>query len=279
MLRLACQGNEKLQVSDLEITRGGVSFTYETVAAVAEQHPGAEIFLLMGSDMLLSFHTWKNPEKILEKVTVAVLYRGDRDERTKVEARKVEMDAAGYRVELVANPVTEISSTQIRRLLAFQAADEFLPSGVGDYIRRSDLYDGNADWKNLPMEQLEQVVISLVKPSRVAHILGCRDTAVALAKRWGVDETDAARAGLLHDITKALDGPLQLTLCRRYGRVLDHTMFRRKHSLLTAERQTFCMSIPDYMAASQELHNNLPLQAHIRSMSLPAGFDYLQFER
>ena len=221
MLRLACQGNEKLQVSDLEITRGGVSFTYETVAAVAEQHPGAEIFLLMGSDMFLSFHTWKNPEKILEKVTVAVLYRGDRDERTKVEARKVEMDAAGCRVELVANPVTEISSTQIRRLLAFQAADEFLPSGVGDYIRRSGLYDGNADWKNLPMEQLEQVVISLVKPSRVAHILGCRDTAVALAKRWGVDETDAARAGLLHDITKALDGPLQLTLCRSYGRVLD----------------------------------------------------------
>jgi nicotinate-nucleotide adenylyltransferase len=212
---------EKMEVSSIELDRGGTSFTYETVAKVAEQHPGAEIFLLMGSDMFLSFHSWKNPEKILEKVTVAVLYRGDRDERTNVEARKVEMDAAGYRVELVANPVTEISSTQIRRLLAFQAADEFLPSGVGDYIRRSDLYDGNADWKNLPMEQLEQVVISLVKPSRVAHILGCRDTAVALAKRWGVDETDAARAGLLHDITKALDGSLQLTLCRSYGRVLD----------------------------------------------------------
>ena len=42
-----------------------------------------------------------------------------------------------------------------------------------------------------------------------------------MAKKWGVDVTDAARAGLLHDITKALDGPLQLTLCQEYGTILD----------------------------------------------------------
>jgi nicotinate-nucleotide adenylyltransferase len=71
------------------------------------------------------------------------------------------------------------------------------------------------------MEKLETVVTSLLNPNRVAHVLGCRDTAVELAKRWGADVTDAARAGLLHDITKALDGPLQLTLCREYGIVLD----------------------------------------------------------
>jgi nicotinate-nucleotide adenylyltransferase len=44
---------------------------------------------------------------------------------------------------------------------------------------------------------------------------------VLLAKRWGADETDAARAGILHDITKALDGPLQLTLCAEYGTILS----------------------------------------------------------
>ena len=53
------------------------------------------------------------------------------------------------------------------------------------------------------------------------YVLGCRDTAAELARVWGANETDAARAGLLHDITKALDGPLQLTLCREYGKVLD----------------------------------------------------------
>ena len=46
-------------------------------------------------------------------------------------------------------------------------------------------------------------------------------TAIKLAQYWGADVDDAARAGLLHDITKALDGPLQLTLCREYGKMLD----------------------------------------------------------
>ena len=60
-----------------------------------------------------------------------------------------------------------------------------------------------------------------------SDLLGCRDTAVELARRWGADETDAARAGILHDITKALDGPLQLTLCEAYGKML--TDFSRKY--------------------------------------------------
>ena len=94
-------------------------------------------------------------------------------------------------------------------------------------ILASGLYDVNAQWKNLPMADLEQVVIRLLNPNRVAHVLGCRDTAVALAKRWGADVTDAARAGILHDITKALDGPLQLTVCAEYGKILGE--FSRKY--------------------------------------------------
>ena len=57
------------------------------------------------------------------------------------------------------------------------------------------------------------MVIRLLNPNRVKHVLGCRDTAVKLAEHWGADVTDAARAGILHDITKAIAGPLQLTLC------------------------------------------------------------------
>ena len=77
------------------------------------------------------------------------------------------------------------------------------------------------------MDKLEQVVVSLLKPNRVAHVLGCRDTAVALAKHWGANEEDAARAGLLHDITKALDGERQLTLAGEYGIILN--AFQQKY--------------------------------------------------
>ena len=123
--------------------------------------------------------------------------------------------------------MVNISSTQMRRLLAFRCAGELLPEGVLDYIREHHLYNTRAPWKNLPMEELEQVVISLLNPNRIKHVLGCRDTAVELAKHWGADMTDAARAGILHDITKAIDGPLQLTLCSAYGKILSD--FSRKY--------------------------------------------------
>ena len=227
MLQLAVAGEPGIEVSDIELKREGPSYTYLTVETLWETYPDAKLYLIMGTDMFLSFHTWKNPERITAQATLAVMYRGDKGEKTAIDARKAEMEAEGVEVELVENDTIPISSTQLRRLLAFRCADAFLPAGVGDYIRENGLYDTTSDWKNLPMEQLEIIVIRLLNPNRVAHVLGCRDTAVELAKHWGADVIDAARAGILHDITKALDGPLQLTLCEAYGKILSD--FSRKY--------------------------------------------------
>ena len=227
MLQLAVAGEPGIEVSDIELKREGPSYTYLTVETLRETYPDAKLYLIMGTDMFLSFHTWKNPERITAQATLAVMYRGDKGEKAAIDARKAEMEAEGVEVELVENDTIPISSTQLRRLLAFRCADAFLPAGVGDYIRENGLYDTASDWKNLPMEQLEIIVIRLLNPNRVAHVLGCRDTAVELAKHWGADVTDAARAGILHDITKALDGPLQLTLCEAYGKILSD--FSRKY--------------------------------------------------
>ena len=221
MLRLTLADCPEIEVSDLEVNREGPSYTWETIQHLKEMYPEACLILFMGTDMFLSIDSWKNPEFILENATLGVFYRGNKGEAQAIEAKKAELEAQGAKVELVQNVVIPISSTQMRRLLAFRCAGAFLPEGVLDYIREHRLYDSRADWKNLPMDKLEQVVISLLKPNRVAHVLGCRDTAVELAKRWGADVTDAARAGILHDITKAIDGPLQLTLCEAYGKILS----------------------------------------------------------
>ena len=242
MLRIAAAGEAKMEVSDIELKREGASYSYLTVEALREIYPDAELYLLMGTDMFLTFETWKNPERITKNATLAVMYRGEKGERADIEAQKKRFEAQDAKIELVENQILSISSTQLRRLIAFQCAGEFLPDGVGDYIRENGLYDTASDWKNLPMEQLEAIVIRLLKPNRVAHVLGCRDTAVELAKRWGADVNDAARAGILHDITKALDGPLQLTLCREYGTILDEFGYKYPKTLhaltgsLVAER-------------------------------------------
>ena len=212
---------EKMQACDLEIARGGTSYTYETVQQLKEQYPDDELILCMGTDMFLSFHTWKQPQIILENASLAVFYRGDKGEIADIDAKKAEYEAAGHKIYLVENPVTEISSTQLRRMLVFGCAAPFLHEDVLQYIKDNGLYGVGDDYKNLPIEQLEKVVVQLLNPNRVKHVLGCRDTAADMARVWGADEIDAARAGLLHDITKALDGPLQLTLCSEYGKVLD----------------------------------------------------------
>ena len=227
MLQIAVKGEAKLEVSDIELRREGPSYSYITVEQHRETYPDAKLFLLMGTDMFLSFLSWRNPERILAHVTLAVLYRGEKGEVQRIEEQMEKLSEMGAEVVLVKNDVINISSTQMRRLLAFRCAGELLPRGVLDYIREYRLYDTRTNWKNLTMEELEKVVISLLNPNRVAHVLGCRDTAVDLARRWGANETDAARAGILHDITKAIDGPLQLTLCEAYGKILND--FSRKY--------------------------------------------------
>ena len=221
MAKLAAGLIPGAEALDLELRREGASYTYLTVADLRRDYPDAELVFLMGTDMFLSFHTWREPEKILRDATLGVLYRGDRNERSAIEEQKRKLEAIGARVEVCHNDVTVASSTDLRRMLVLGCAKPLLPEPVADYIAQKNLYGTGENYKNLPMAELEQAVIRLLNPNRVNHVLGCRDTAVKLARHWGANETDAARAGMLHDVTKALDGPLQLMLCGEYGVAVD----------------------------------------------------------
>ena len=217
MTRIAFAGMERVTVSDLSVAEGKISYTCDMVERVAKIHPEAEIFLLMGGDKLQSLPKWRGFEALKNRVTFAIAWRGLKGESKGLDA----LNQTGARVKLLENPVLQLSSGDVRRLLLFRCAHAFLPERVEAYIDANHLYGVWEDYKDLPMERLEQIVISLLKKRRINHVLGCRDAAMELAKIWGVDETDAARAGLLHDVTKALDGPLQLTICAEYGTILD----------------------------------------------------------
>lgn len=221
MVRLAAAPYPGLEVSDLELGREGDSYTWQTLRTLRERFPEGELTLFVGTDMLLSLPAWRRAADIVKMAAIAVLPRGGKEEESRLTAGADGIRKLGGRVTVVENDPCEISSTQLRRLLAFGCGSEFLEPGVEGYIVKNGLYHSADNWKKLPMDRLEQVVVELLNPNRVKHVLGCRDTAVALAKRWGADMEDAARAGILHDVTKALDGPLQLTLCRAYGTLLD----------------------------------------------------------
>jgi len=242
LLRLAYEDVPKTEVSTLELDRGGISYTVDTVKQLRQQYPDAELILLLGTDMFLSFRNWRQWETILQNASLAVFFRGDKEEGQNIAEKKTELEALGATVYLMENDIKAISSTQLRRLMAFGCAQPFLPEKVLQHILDTDLYSVHTDYRNLPIDQLETVVTGLLKPNRVAHVLGCRDTAAQLAQIWGADVTDATRAGLLHDITKALSGPLQLSLCRTYGVALDEFSSKNPKTLhaltgaLVAER-------------------------------------------
>ncbi len=217
MLTLAASGQPGLEPCGLEVSRGGKSYTYMTVSQLKAQYPDKELVLLMGTDMFLSLLTWREPEKILKNCSLGVFYRGQGREEELVMSQKKTLEKLGATVYILDNPVTEISSTDLRRLLILGGAESYLDPAVLSYIREKGLYGTGRDYKSLPMEKLEKVVLSLLNQDRVAHTLGCRDTAGELAKAYGENVELARRAGLLHDVTKALKPPQQRELCRHYG--------------------------------------------------------------
>lgn len=221
MLEIAAEGNKALQVSDIEVARGGQSYTFETVLQLQKENPDTRLVLFMGTDMFLSFLNWKNPQIILENADIGVFYRGDRNEEAQIAKQAELLRTMGGVVHLIENPVTQISSTVLRSLLVFGSAGDYLPAGVEDYVREEGLYGTKESYKNLSLQELEECLPAFIKPERMAHVLGCRDMALELAKRWDADPEKAQRAALLHDITKALDGSPQLTLCRGLGILLD----------------------------------------------------------
>ena len=191
MLRLAVDGLDGIEACDLEIKRGGISYTWQTIAQLRELYPDAELILLLGTDMFLSFKNWRQWETILQNASLAVFCRGDKEESLHIAAQRAELEALGATVYLMENDIKAISSPQLRRLMAFRCADPFLPEPVLRHILETDLYSIRADYRNLPLDKLETVVTGLLKPNRVAHVLGCRDTAGQLAQVWGADVTDA----------------------------------------------------------------------------------------
>lgn len=211
------------EVSDIELRRTGKSYTSDTLKILRQQYPDAELWLLMGSDMFLSLHTWHEPEVICELARIGAFCRVEEDIRTAMERQKdlLERQYQAH-VALLNNPeLIELSSTDVRAALAAGHGRDLVPDAVWGYIQREHLYGTTADLKRLTVDELRPIAMSYLKPKRMPHVLGTEEEAARLARRFGADETKARVAGLLHDCTKKLDMTEQLALCEKYGIQLD----------------------------------------------------------
>lgn len=143
MLRLAISGRGGHEVDDREIRRSGVSYTVDTVAELQQQHPGAELFLIIGSDSLASMRRWHQPQQLLSGVTLAVVQRGGEDE---IDFSILQGLADQDRIDRFAQsviqmPLIEISSSEIRsRAGQGSSIRHRVPRPVEAYINANDVY-------------------------------------------------------------------------------------------------------------------------------------------
>ena len=222
MVCLAFGGIPCAEVSDMELCRAGKSYSVDTVCQVHEQYPDAELWLLMGSDMLEIFHLWHAPEVIVRYAKLATFARGDAGEQEMFEKMlPLLKNNFGAEITLIPMETLPASSTEIRQMAAQGRAEGLLSEQVLGFIQREGLYGTHVDLKHLTPEQLRPIAMSYLKYKRVAHVRGTEEEAIRLAQRYGADVTEARVAALLHDCTKKLDMEEQLALCEQYGVQLD----------------------------------------------------------
>lgn len=216
MTRLAADMLDGAETLDIELARGGPSYTSDTLRQLRGAYPGAELVFLVGTDMLISLPDWHEPEVITALASVAVFSREPGRGTEIAEAARRLREGFGATVYEIPGEPVEVSSTEVRGLLRERRGRELVPPAVYAYIVRKRLYGAKPEF-----DWLRQRAYSYLKPKRVEHVQGVEQEAVRLAGRWGVPAEDAAEAAICHDITKKLDRIDQLRLCDKYAIMTD----------------------------------------------------------
>lgn len=141
MVRLAVEGNDRLKCLDLEIERGGYTYSYETIEELRALYPQHQFYFIEGADCLFTMENWKCPERLLAGCTILAAVRGDVSVQ-KLEEKRAEL-LARFGGEILLMPFLQmpISSTEIRRRLSCGESVRYMvPDKVLQYIQQKGLY-------------------------------------------------------------------------------------------------------------------------------------------
>ncbi|MBO4870069.1 MAG: nicotinate (nicotinamide) nucleotide adenylyltransferase [Clostridia bacterium] len=221
MLQLMFEDEPRVTVSDYEIAKGGVSYTYLTLQHYSES--GDTLCFLTGSDMFLTLGQWRRPDVIFSLCEVWCASRTG-DDLAALTAKKAEYEKEfGAKCFICEGEAVVVSSTQVRKLLRDgDDASAYLPKSVLDYVTENDVYGaGNA--------LIRETVRQTLSPERFAHSVGTAQTAERIGEELGLPESSLwrlVRAGYLHDCTKETCDAEQIEMIREAGEEIDPDYLR-----------------------------------------------------
>ena len=223
---LACKDDPRLEVSDIELRREGSSYTVDTLRELKKRYPGAELYLIVGSDMFLTMETWRESGEIFRLCTICTGAREEGEDAALLQKKEM-LEALGAACIVMEIPVFDISSTQIRRAVALGAdqkmLERWLPAAVAKELLEKGCYAGEPETDEQYLACLGWVKKTL-GDYRLFHSRCVADAAEFLAKHHFagiVDPKKARLAGLLHDICKDMSKEEQREWMEHFGPVHD----------------------------------------------------------
>jgi nicotinate-nucleotide adenylyltransferase len=139
MVELAVGDDERFEASRIELDREGPSYTSDTLEQLAKESPKDELFLILGGDQAAALASWHEPERVLERATVAVFERVSWGRNAIII--KIGRLPGAERVRYLDMPLIQVSSSAIRRRVRDGLPIRYLvPDKVADYISSHDLY-------------------------------------------------------------------------------------------------------------------------------------------
>lgn len=201
MVKLAIEDYQNFEVSDYEILKRGLSYTYETLENFKSDD--VDLFFITGADCLQNIEKWKNPQRILNSATFVVFNRGGysienlNNQKCYIEKK--------YNTEILFLNIInlELSSSMIRdRVINNERVDFFIPKKVLNYLITNNVYSKESN--TMQVNEIKEYLKENLKENRYLHVLGVVETAINLAKLNNVSEEKAELAALGHDIAKNL---------------------------------------------------------------------------
>jgi len=209
MCRIAAEEIPNCGVSDIEIKRGGKSYTVSTLRLLLADRPDDEFVLLMGGDMFLSFMDWRAPDEILRLVRIAAIPR-EIGELAALQAQCENLNARGGRTQVVDVEAVVMSSTELRNSTELS---EGVPPGIERYILQNGLY-GRDKRLMVDLDKITAWLKGRLSPRRFTHTMNVANESLRLAQHYGLNGDEAYIAGLLHDCCKELSQDEMLNILK-----------------------------------------------------------------
>lgn len=141
MCKIAVQNLAEYNVSDIEIKRGGKSYTYQTITLLKKLYPDDTLYLLVGADMFLTLDKWKEPEIIFKNASIAAVPRDNMNRVSLNNYYNSVLSDMGAKAIILPQPVQQVSSTFIRENIEnCELISSLIDKNVLNYIVKNNLY-------------------------------------------------------------------------------------------------------------------------------------------